>query len=166
MRPMRQCRPFAAGVAVLVSLCGGFANADDACPTHSVGVSTFQTDVGETLYASAFVRPFRNDDESLIEAQQEARIAARLLLQRDKRVPLGANGRLVGAIDEGWCSAEGRIFYTVSINMKSAAQAIELNERMRKSLAAKPTPQIPSYSWTGSAPERTEMKEIQRLLKR
>jgi hypothetical protein len=154
------------GAAALVSLCCGWAKADDGCPPHPVGVSASQTSAGETLYASAFVRPFRNDDDSLIEARQEARMAARLLLLRDKRVPHGANGRLVGARDEGSCSAEGRVFYTVSINQKSAAQAIELNERMRKSLAAKPAPQIPSYSWTETAPDNPDTNEIRRLLKR
>jgi hypothetical protein len=166
MGPMRQPRLFAISAVALLFFYSCSANAEDACPPHPVGVSVSQADASETLYASAFVRPFRNDNETIIEAQQEARIAARLLLQRDKRVPLGANGRLVGAKDEGACSAEGRVFYTVSINPKTAAQATQLNERMRKSLAAKPVPQIPNYSWTETKPDSPEMKEINRLFNR
>lgn len=165
MRHMQPCL-VASGMVALLSFSANPLRAEEPCPLRHLGVSSSPTEAGETFYASAFVRPFKNDDESLIEAQQEARIAARILLAHDKRVPLGVNGRLVGARDEGTCSNDGRVFFTVSISAKSAAQAIELKERMRKSLAVKPTPQIPSYSWTGSAAGSAEMKEIERLMKR
>jgi hypothetical protein len=141
------------------------ARSDEVCPKYPLGVTSQASGGDETFYASAFVRPFGDDEASLLDAQREARIAARSLLRRDKRVPLGANGRLVGAKDEGSCIADGRTYYSVSINAKSAAQAIALDEQLRKSLASKPAPQIPSFSWIGSSDENAATKEIERLLK-
>jgi hypothetical protein len=152
-------------VSVLLICFGKAARSNESCPIYPLGVTEKQTDNGETFYASAFVRPFRDDDESLIEARREARIAARLLLQRDERVPLGANGRLQGAMDEGSCVENGRVYFSVSINLKSAAQAIELNERLQKSLTAKPTPQVRSFSWTDDGKQETETEEIRRLIR-
>lgn len=156
---------FASCVSVLLVCFGKAARSNESCPIYPLGVTEKQTDNGETFYASAFVRPFRDDDDSLIDARREARIAARLLLQRDKRVPLGANGRLQGAMDEGSCVENGRVYFSVSINLKSAAQAIELNERLQKSLAAKPTPQLRSFSWIDDGKRDTESEETRRLLR-
>jgi hypothetical protein len=163
---MRRSRSFliASCVSVLPVCFVKTAKADEICPTYPLGVTERQTNNGETFYASAFVRPFRDDEESLIESRREAQIAARLLLQRDKRVPLGANGRLQGVKDEGTCVAGGRVYFSVSFNLKSAAQAIELSERLRKSLAAKPTPQLRSFSWTDDGKQDTETEELRRLI--
>jgi hypothetical protein len=125
-----------------------------------------QTNDGETYYASAFARPFREGEEALNEAHQEARLSAHLYLKRDKRVPLGASGQLIGANDEGSCVADGRVYVSVSINLKSAARAIELNERMQRSVAAKPSPEMPSYSWSADENENLETKKVRDLLKR
>ena len=67
---------------------------------------------------------------------------------------------------KGSCVADGRVYFSVSINLKSAAQAIELNERLQKSVAAKPSPEVPSYSWSADEGDKPETKEIQDLLKR
>jgi hypothetical protein len=80
-------------------------------------------------------------------------------------VPHGADGRLQGVKDEGTCAADGRVYFSVSFNLKSAAQAIELSERLRKSLATKSTPQVPSFSWIEDGKQDTENEEIRRLLK-
>ena len=156
---------FAFCISVLPVCFEKTAKADETCPMHPLGITERQTNNGETFYASAVVRPFRDDEESLIESRREARIAARLLLQRDKRVPLGANGRLQGVKDEGTCTADGRVYFSVSLNLKSAAQAIELSDRLRKSLAAKPSPQLPSYSWTYDGKRDAESDEIRRQLR-
>ena len=155
---------FAGCISVLPFCFGIAAKADEPCPTYPLGVTERQTNNGETFYASVFLRPFRDDEELLIESRREARIAARLLLQRDKRVPVGANGRLQGVKDEGTCTADGRVYFSVSFNLKSAAQAIELSERLRKSLAANPTPQLPSFSWTADGKQDAESEEFRRLL--
>jgi len=155
------------GCAVLLMpLFVGPARSGDACPKYPLGVTSKLSESGETYYATASIRPFKDDETSSIEAQQDARNAARLLLRKDKRVPLGSNGRLQGAIDEGSCVSGGRVYASVSLNSKSAAQAIELDERLRKSLATKPTPQIPSYSRVDGAGEDFQWAEIERLLKR
>jgi hypothetical protein len=119
-----------------------------------------QTNDGETYYASAFARPFREGEEALIEAHQESRPSARLPLLRDKRVP-----RLVGAIDQGSCVADGRVYLSVSINLESAAQGIELTKHLKESIAAKPTIEVPSYSWIADEREGAETKEIRDRLK-
>ncbi len=138
----------------------------ESCPLYPLGVTSQQTDHGETFFASAFVRPFGEDEEVLVEARQEARLASRFLLQREKRVPLGANGRLVGAKDEGSCFAEGRVYFSVSINLKSAAQAIALSEQLQKSLGSKQTREIPSYSWTAEGDRKADVEGIKQLLQR
>jgi hypothetical protein len=155
-----------AGGAALCSLISTPANSIESCPLYPLGVTSQQTDDGETYYASAFARPFTEGDEALIEAHQEARLSARLYLRRDKHVPLGTNGQLIGAKDEGSCVADGRVYFSVSINLQSAAQAIKLSERLKKSLAAKPSPEVPSYSWSADESEKPETKEIRDLLKR
>jgi hypothetical protein len=68
-------------------------------------------------------------------------------------------------MDEGSCVENGRVYFSVSINLKSAAQAIELNERLQKSLAAKPTPQLRSFSWIDDGKRDTESEETRRLLR-
>jgi hypothetical protein len=155
-----------AGVWVIVLLISRSASSTESCPLYPLGVTSQQTNDGETYYASAFARPFREGEEASIEARQEARLSARLYLKRDKRVPLGANGRLLGVKDDGSCVADGRVYFSVSLNLKSAAQAIELNERLQKSVAAKPSPEVPSYSWSADESEKPETKKIQDLLKR
>jgi len=100
----------------------------------------------------------------LIESRREARIAARLLLKRDKRVPFGANERLQGVKDEGTCVSDGRVYFSVSFNLKSAAQAIELSERLRNSLTTTPPPQLPSFSWTADGKQDIESDAFRRLL--
>ena len=42
------------------------------------------------------------------------------------------DGRLRGAKDEDLCIADGRVYFIVSLNKKSALQAIELSERLKK----------------------------------
>ena len=157
---------FLGGVASSVPFSVGVAWSDEGCPRHPLGVTSQPSDRGETFYATASVRPFRDDDASLIESKQDARSAARLLLRQDKRVPLGLNGQLRGAIDEGSCVSGGRVYSSVSINAQLAAEAIELDQRLRKSLATRPAPQIPSYSWISGQSAYPEMKEIDNLLRR
>ena len=157
---------FAIGASILAFSISSSGNSTETCPPYPLGVSSQQDNDGKTYYASAFVRPFSEDEEALIEAYQEARLVSRILFQRDKRVPLGANGRLVGAKDEGSCVADGRVYFSVSINLKSAAQAIALSEQLRKSIAKTTTSQIPSYSWTADGNQQAEIAEIRDLLKR
>ncbi len=125
--------------------------ADQACPIYPLGVTEQRGEKGETFYASAFVRPFKDDEASLIEARSDAGIAARLMLKRDNRVPHGDHGRLYGVKDEGTCVKDGRVYSSVSVSPESAAQAIKLHEQLRKSFAKQPFPQIDSFSWTDDA---------------
>ena len=155
-----------ASCAVIIpSLASNSASSVEPCPLYPLGVTSHQTNEGETYYATNFARPFTDGEEALIEAHQESRLSARLLLRHDKRVPHPTNGRLVGAIDQGSCVADGRVYFSVSINLKSAAKAIELDERIKKSLTAKPTTGVPSYSWVTDENERTDTKDIRDRLK-
>jgi hypothetical protein len=122
------------------------AEALGKCPLTPIGVTETQTDRGGTFTASAFVRPLREDQDALADARTEARIAAKLLLRHNNRVPRESNGRLSGVMDLGSCIDSGRVYNTVSVDSKSAAEAIELNKILRTSLAEKPAP-LPSFSW-------------------
>jgi hypothetical protein len=122
------------------------AKTQSGCPPTPLGVTVSQTEQGEKFTASAFVRPFQEDEDSLAEARSEARIKAKLLLKRDSRVPRRNDGLLLGVVDLGSCLDSGRVYFTVSVDSKSVAEAIELNETLKKSLGENPAP-VPSFSW-------------------
>jgi hypothetical protein len=62
-----------AGVWVIALLISRSASSTESCPLYPLGVTSQQTNDGETYYASAFARPFREDEEAFMEARQEAR---------------------------------------------------------------------------------------------
>jgi len=127
--------------------------AEDVCPVDPLGITERDGEEGKAFHATAFVRPLSDDRASIDDAKNDARIAARITLKRDPRVPRSKTGKLFGVIDEGSCEADGRVYASVSVSTKSAKQAIELDERLRKSLKQVPHT-IESYSRVFDADEQ------------
>jgi hypothetical protein len=116
------------------------------CPATPLGITELSGKDEKTFLATAFVRPLTDEPASVNDAKNDARIAARLMLKRDQRVPRSKIGRLLGVIDEGSCEADGRVYASVSVSTKSAKQAIELDERLKQSIEQHPAPTMESYS--------------------
>jgi len=81
------------------------------------------------------------------DAKKDAFLASKILLKRDSRIPHAKNGVLYGVKDDGSCDAYGRIYATVSINEKSARQAIELQKQISSSLSKNTATGQQSYFW-------------------
>jgi hypothetical protein len=129
------------------------ALAEDVCPEGPLGITERVGEEGGIFYATAFVRPLSDDRASIDDAKNDARIAARIMLKRDPRVPRSKTGKLFGVIDERSCEADGRVYASVSVSVKSARQAIELDERIKEFLKQAP-PTIESYSRVFDADEQ------------
>ena len=121
--------------------------AQSYCPLKPAGVTVETNSGGDVFYSTATALPLSADDGGLKEAQEQARIAARVALAEDKRLLRGSDGKLQGAKDEGVCSANGLVFATVSIGPASSRKAQDLKESIQRSLARTPSPKINSYFW-------------------
>jgi hypothetical protein len=127
--------------------------AEDVCPVDPLGITERVDGEGKVFHATAFVRPLSDERASINDAKNDARIAARIILKKDPRVPRSKTGKLFGLIDKGSCEADGRVYASVSVSVKSAKQAIELDERIKQSLKQAP-PTTESYSRIFDADEQ------------
>ena len=151
------------GVFVLLLLLLGIGESRAECPFAPLGVVVRKTARGETFTATAFVRPLKDDEGGVTAARTEARIAARLLLKRDSRVPRGSDNRLLGVVDAGSCIEEGRVYFTVSLDAKTVAQAIELRQALQDSVGRHPA-LVPSFSWIENERHEPISAQVRELL--
>ncbi len=130
----------------------GSLNAQVACPSTPLGVTSANANGEEVFFATASSVPVAVDDVALSVALAEARLAARAVLAGDRRVPIAGDARLSGVRDEGSCFDNGRVYATVSVSKNSMNKADGLNDALKKSLSRVPSPQAESYFWQDGQP--------------
>ena len=144
------CVKFSLALALSGALLSSSASAEEAgpqaCPIKPIGVIEVSTGPDAIFFATASVVPFSTQAESAMDAKNDAKLAARLLLKKDRRIPKTQSNRLVGVIDIGDCQDGGKMFATVSVSVKSAQQAAKVADQISNSMKKSPTPASSSYS--------------------
>lgn len=137
MRIGRGCTALVLCAALLVVPSAGWCG----CPEYAFGI-TQQSRGGEHLfYVTAKAEALADSKGSEDLAAAEARIAAKVLLANDQRVPKSDANRIRAVSEVSRCTVGNVVYVTLMVDEASARRAITLENAVQSSVRSSPTPQ-------------------------